>query len=36
MATGKKYYVVFNGRNPGVYDDWNDAKEQIDNFEGAR
>lgn len=36
MAKGKKYYVVFNGRNPGVYDDWSDAKEQIDNFDGAR
>lgn len=36
MAKGKKYYVVFNGRNPGVYDDWDDAREQIENFEGAR
>lgn len=32
MATGKKFYVVFKGRNPGVYDDWNDAKEQIEGF----
>ena len=32
----KKYYVIFAGRNPGVYDDWNDAKEQIDGFEGAK
>lgn len=29
---GKKYYVIFKGHNPGVYDDWNDAKEQIDGF----
>ncbi|MDE6443613.1 MAG: ribonuclease H family protein [Muribaculaceae bacterium] len=36
MAKGKKYYVVFCGRNPGVYDDWDDAREQIENFEGAR
>lgn len=28
----KKYYVVWRGHNPGVYDDWNDAREQIDNF----
>lgn len=35
MAKEKKYYVVFKGRNPGVYDDWGDAKEQIDGFEGA-
>ena len=31
----KKIYVVFKGRNPGVYDDWNDAKEQVECFEGA-
>lgn len=36
MAAGKKYYVVFAGRNPGVYDDWNDAREQIEGFDGAR
>lgn len=32
MAKDKKYYVIFQGHNPGVYDDWNDAKEQIDGF----
>lgn len=31
-----KYYVVWEGRNPGVYDDWSDAHEQIENFPGAR
>ncbi|MDE5976103.1 MAG: ribonuclease H family protein [Muribaculaceae bacterium] len=36
MSTAKKYYVVFNGRNPGVYDNWDDAKMQIENFNGAR
>lgn len=36
MAKEKKYYVVFNGRNPGVYDDWADALEQVEGFEGAR
>lgn len=36
MAKEKKYYVVFNGRNPGVYDDWTDALEQVEGFEGAR
>lgn len=30
-----KFYAVFKGRVPGVYDDWNDALEQIDGFEGA-
>lgn len=36
MAKSKKYYVVFVGRNPGVYDDWSDAKEQVENFPGAK
>ncbi len=31
-----KYYVVWQGRQPGVYDNWNDAKEQIEHFPGAR
>lgn len=31
----KRYYAVFVGRNPGVYDDFNDAMEQVDGFEGA-
>ncbi len=33
MAKEKKFYVIFKGRNPGVYDDWNDAKEQIEGVE---
>lgn len=35
-AQGKKYYVVWVGYNPGVYDNWDDAQEQIANFPGAR
>lgn len=31
-----KYYVVWEGRHPGVYDDWNDALEQVTGFPGAR
>lgn len=31
-----KYYVVWEGRIPGVYDNWDDAQEQILNFPGAR
>lgn len=31
----KRYYVVFNGRQPGVYDDFSDAMEQVDGYEGA-
>lgn len=36
MAPNKKYYVVWEGREPGVYDDWDDAFEQIDGYPGAR
>ncbi|MBP5419000.1 MAG: ribonuclease H family protein [Bacteroidales bacterium] len=36
MARVKKYYVVWKGRVPGVYADWNSAKAQIEGFEGAR
>lgn len=31
----KKYYVVWEGRNPGVYDDLEDAMEQVENYPGA-
>lgn len=31
-----KYYVVWVGREPGVYDNWNDCEEQILNFPGAK
>lgn len=31
----KKYYVVWNGVNPGIYDSWVDCKLQINGFEGA-
>lgn len=30
-----KYYTVFRGRNPGVYEDWDDAREQVEGFPGA-
>lgn len=30
-----KFYVVWRGRNPGVYDNWDDAREQVDNFPDA-
>lgn len=36
MAKKKKYYTVWAGREPGVYDDWDDAFEQINGFPGAR
>lgn len=31
----KKIYVVWKGKTPGVYKNWDDCKKQIDNFTGA-
>lgn len=31
----KKWYVVWKGIEPGIYDNWLDAKRQIDGFDGA-
>ena len=35
MSKKKNFYVVWHGVTPGVYDQWNDCKRQIDGFEGA-
>ena len=32
----RKYYVVWEGRHPGIYEDWEDAKDQIEGFNGAK
>ena len=29
------YYAVAKGRSPGIYQNWNDCKNQIDKFKGA-
>jgi ribonuclease HI len=31
----KKWYVVWKGVEPGIYDTWGDCKKQIDGFENA-
>lgn len=31
----KKFYAVKNGRNIGVYDSWNDCKQQVDGYSNA-
>ena len=31
-----KFYVVWEGHEPGIYDNWEDAKEQVEDFPGAR
>lgn len=36
MAQKQKYYVVWEGMEPGIYDNWEDCKEQIDRYPGAK
>lgn len=31
-----KYYVVWEGRAPGIYDSWDEANDQVEGFPGAR
>lgn len=30
--SSRKYYTVWQGRQPGVYDNWDDARDQVENF----
>lgn len=32
----RKFYVVWEGRSPGVYDDWADVAPLVENFPGAK
>ncbi len=32
----KKYYVVWEGKTPGIYDSWEACKRQVDGFPGAK
>ena len=32
----KKYYVVWEGRETGIFTDWNTCKNQVDKFAGAK
>jgi ribonuclease HI len=36
MAQKKKYYVVWKGKNPGIYSGWQACKREVEGFEGAR
>ncbi len=36
MAKQKKYYVVWNGVQPGIYDSWDECKLQITGYPDAR
>lgn len=36
MAKKKKYYVVWKGKKPGIYETWEACKAMISGFEGAQ
>ncbi len=36
MAKKKKYYVVWEGQQPGIYESWREAQAQIKHWPGAR
>lgn len=35
MAKKPKYYVVWRGRQTGIFDSWDDCKIQVEGFDGA-
>ncbi len=36
MYQRRKFYVVWEGRSPGIYDSWEEARLQVDGYPGAR
>jgi ribonuclease HI len=36
MSKKKKYYTVWKGHHPGVFETWDDCKAQIKGFDGAQ
>ncbi len=36
MSNARKYYVVWEGRAPGIYDSWEECHDQIDGYPGAK
>lgn len=36
MGAKKKFYVVWKGKIPGVYNTWDECKKQIEGFQGAQ
>ena len=36
MATKQKYYVVWQGFKPGIYDNWDECKKQVEGYIGAK
>ncbi|MBQ3354537.1 MAG: ribonuclease H family protein [Bacteroidales bacterium] len=35
MSQKNKFYVVWKGRTPGIYDSWDACKKEVDGFQGA-
>jgi ribonuclease HI len=35
-SKSKKFYVVWVGHNPGVYNSWDECQAQVKGFEGAQ
>lgn len=33
---GARFYAVAEGRTPGVYGNWSDARQQVDGYSGAQ
>lgn len=36
MAKKQKYYVVWQGKTPGIYTDWDSCKQQVQGVQGAQ
>ncbi|MBO4995230.1 MAG: viroplasmin family protein [Muribaculaceae bacterium] len=36
MGKGRKFYVVWAGHHTGIFDTWDECKEAVSNFPGAR
>lgn len=36
MTQKRKYYVVWTGHAPGIYDSWEECRQQVENFPGAQ
>ncbi len=36
MASKKKFYVVWEGKEPGIFDSWDKCKKSIEGYQGAK
>ena len=36
MARKQRYYVVWQGKQPGIYTDWDTCKAQVQGVQGAQ